>query len=723
MSESNQKPNLPGYYWLAVITVPLIVVVLIIILIFQTADSPVNQPAVSPISTEINQQDPVFRRIGLAALTIPSASTDCSPVLNYYQENALEQVGPWGLNDQNRLWPHEEIIVDTAAVSAEADAASSSQSQPAKSQTDYSTTNIQVEGVDEADIVKTDGRYIYILAGQKLKIIDVSQASADSSPELVAEVDLGFQAGEMLLSLKPAARKDLNDSLIVTGRGGFNQLRLVQINIDDRQNPEVAADFTIDGRVVGVRLADNIVRLVMVASPLGFDWVQPAGSGLRAEDQALAANKEIIRQSNLNNWIPAYKDNLQPATATGSLVDCSQMLAPHIFAGLDTLSIIAFNASKKLTGGSWRSIGLATGGQEIYASPDHVYVAMTEPADQALIDDVAEDSISIARPAPETNLKTVIHKFGLEDLQESGTVDGVQPVAGIRPVYMASGQVEGVLLNQFSIDEYQADLRLAVTIENSAAGQTENHIKILRSNQGILKEIGTIPGLGIDERIYAVRFMGPQAYIVTFRQVDPLYALDLSNPKQPKVLGELKITGFSSYLHPVAENLLLGVGQEADPRTGAIEGLQISLFDTSDPTDPRIVSRLLLDDVLQLKLTDDFNSNSFSPVEHDHRAFLFHNQLSFIPYDAGWFGSRQDSFRQNWHTQTGILVIEVKDKTLSVKNNLKAVDDTNQPESDWRKHLRPIRTVVIDDLVYGVADGGRLIVWQLANGRLIDILD
>ena len=111
-----------------------------------------------------------------------------------------------------------------------------------------------------------------------------------------------------------------------------------------------------------------------------------------------------------------------------------------------------------------------------------------------------------------------------------------------------------------------------MTIENFEENTRENHIKVLRPNQGVFEEIGTVSGLGIDERIFAVRFMGPQAYIVTFRQIDPLYALDLSDPTNPKALGELKIPGFSSYLHPVGGNLLLGIGQEAN-LDGRTQGL------------------------------------------------------------------------------------------------------------------------------------------------------
>ena len=237
------------------------------------------------------------------------------------------------------------------------------------------------------------------------------------------------------------------------------------------------------------------------------------------------------------------------------------MLAPKVFSGLNTLSIMSFNASQKLTPDRWQTIGLAADGQDIYATADHVYVATTEVVDEPQDSSLAADSVEedfVDPPqvfwSPPSNLKTIIHKFGSVPSDK---------LAAKKPVYLASGQVIGSLLNQFSMDEYQGDLRVAVTVEGSGEDEQENQVKILRANQGILEEIGAVVGLGIDERIFAVRFMGPQAYLVTFRQIDPLYALDLSEPTNPRALGELKITGFSSYLHPVGQDLLLGIGQEA----------------------------------------------------------------------------------------------------------------------------------------------------------------
>lgn len=708
MSSERIKLALAKYKWPLAVAVILVVVAIGVFLLLQLSDSPTDDArnTLSPLSGDIDQENQVFLRVGLAPLA------NCNAVLNYYEENALKEVTPWGWEGVGYSFDDIRSTTDLQSTLTRAEDASASQSS--SSAPDYSTTNIQVEGVDEADIVKTDGDYIYAFSNQALRIIDIRQAAEDSSPKIIAEVEIGLHAADMLLSLKPADGDNLSDTLIIVGGADRGKLKLVQVNIDDRESPQVTADFTLDGTYAGIRLTDNIVRLVTTSQPLGFEWQTPAGSGLRAEAEALAANQEIIRNSELSNWVPAYKDNLQADSKVDSLIDCSQMLAPYVFSGLNTLSIMTFNASEKLAAGAWQAIGLAADGQDIYATPDHVYVATAEWPDEASTDD------SAAEPGSDlpVGYKTIIHKFGTQQLETVGfeAEAGREAQSIGRPIYLASGEVTGRLLNQFSMDEYQGDLRVAVTIENFRDPQ-ENHIKVLRPNQGILEEIGTLAGLGINERIYAVRFMGPQAYIVTFRQIDPLYALDLSDPTNPKALGELKITGFSSYLHPVGENLLLGVGQEAD-QSGSIEGLQISLFDTSDPTDPRRVDQLLLADILDLSETDTDRTGSSSPVERDHRAFLFYEDSAFIPYESYWSSYSP----RDWGREAGILVIEAKDGALSVENILKAVREQDDDQADREIYLEPIRTIVVGDLIYGITVSEELITWRASTGELLQLI-
>ena len=222
----------------------------------------------------------------------------------------------------------------------------------------------------------------------------------------------------------------------------------------------------------------------------------------------------------------------------------------------------------------WSAASVVAEGDTLYATADSVYVATSRWLDWRVLSDA-----DVARESD--GYTTLIHKFDTSSTRQ--------------PVYEASGEVSGFLLNQFSMDEYQGDLRVAATTSPSWwwSEDSESHVTVLRPDGNVLEEIGSVWGLGEGERIFSVRFMGPDAYVVTFRQIDPLYALDLSDPADPEVLGELKIPGFSSYLHPVGADLLLGVGQDASLE-GRVEGLQVSLFDVSDPTDPIRVAQVRL---------------------------------------------------------------------------------------------------------------------------------
>ncbi|HVF32276.1 MAG TPA: beta-propeller domain-containing protein, partial [Acidimicrobiales bacterium] len=175
--------------------------------------------------------------------------------------------------------------------------------------------------------------------------------------------------------------------------------------------------------------------------------------------------------------------------------------------------------------------------------------------------------------------------------------------------------VKGRLLNSFSMSEHEGDLRIATTDDEAQ----ESAVVVLRPQDGVLAEIGSVGGLGKTEQIYAVRFLGDRGYVVTFRQTDPLYVLDLADPSAPRVTGELKIPGYSAYLHPVGEHRLLGVGQDATDQ-GRTQGTQVSLFDVSDPAAPKRLANATL-------------PRSQSEAEYDHHAFLWwaRSNLAVLP--------------------------------------------------------------------------------------------
>jgi hypothetical protein len=241
------------------------------------------------------------------------------------------------------------------------------------------------------------------------------------------------------------------------------------------------------------------------------------------------------------------------------------------------------------------------GGEIVYGSPTSLYVATQRWVGPA----ASAERIS--------DVTTEIHRFDVTDPDSTE--------------YAASGEVEGFMLSQWSMSEDEGVLRVASTTappwaEGRPTAASESFVTTLAPAGERLVRLGRVGGLGRDEQIYAVRFIGDAGYVVTFRQVDPLYTLDLSDPRDPRVVGELKVPGYSAYLHPVGEGLLLGVGQGATG-AGATTGVQVSLFDVSDPAAPRRLDRVGL------------GFGTYTEVEHDHHAFTYFDPaaLALLPIE------------------------------------------------------------------------------------------
>ena len=232
-------------------------------------------------------------------------------------------------------------------------------------------------------------------------------------------------------------------------------------------------------------------------------------------------------------------------------------------------------------------------------------------------------TIEPGTPVEDDGTRTELHAFDLTDPR--------------RAPHVASGAVPGRLLSQWALSEHEGVLRVATTTGDpwNEIRPSQSHVTTLEERDGRLAELGRVDGLGVTETIHAVRFIGEVGYVVTFREVDPLYTIDLSDPSDPREIGELKIPGFSNYLHPIGDGLLLGVGQDADEDTGMLEGGQVSLFDVSDLADPR---RL---DTLEL-------GEGWSPVQDDHRAFLHWpaTGLSVVPFQS-WGHTAEDAAERN----------------------------------------------------------------------------
>jgi hypothetical protein len=453
----------------------------------------------------------------------------------------------------------------------------------------HSGTNVHEAGVDEPDLVKTDGRRIVTVADGVLRVVDAQrrvQTGALSLHDNGAEpywwqpADLLLHGDRALVLLEdlwhgPAfSRPGTEPSLLpmpgpITGA----QLLLVDIGAD---TPRVIGTYGVDGRLVDARAVDSVVRVVVRSAPrLEF----PAHDPTAADAQRLEANREAVRTADLDAWLPRYQVTANGVTTTGQ-VDCTALSRPASYSGTSMLTVLTFDLAAG-TLGNGDPVSVLADGDTVYSNGHSLYVAsdqrwqavpMPEPLPEPMRGPASERDLEWPEP------RTEIYKF---DISQPGP-----------PRYVAAGAVDGWLINQYAMNEWDGHLRVATTSGDvmwwgGGEPDSESTVYVLAERDGALVETGSVGGLGYGERIYSVRFAGPIGYVVTFRETDPLYTVDLRNPSAPKVLGELKITGYSSYLHPVGGGYVLGIGQEADLR-GVIQGTQLSLFDVSDLSDPRL---------------------------------------------------------------------------------------------------------------------------------------
>ena len=464
---------------------------------------------------------------------------------------------------------------------------------------EHSTTNVQEAGVDEPDIVKTDGNRIVAVAQARVHLVGLDGGKMTLRKTLPdTMVRNVFLSGERVLVFSGQTAQNSEPGLRWAGQ----QAVLTMYDISNLSDPKLIATLTIDGDVLDARLVGTQVRVVTVSSP-DVDAPSPVyapdgGVSQKSKDELKAA----VAKTNVDDWIPTYtlQDGAGAEVSKGRLVECANLARPETFSGLDTVAVSSFDMGSALQ--SRKTVGVIAGGQQIYATDTSTYVSTT-------------DWSSDGSPA-----KTSLHKF-------------VTAPSGAS-TYKGSGEVPGALLNQYAMSEYNGVLRVASTVSErrgwvNSRQITEGLVTTLHEQDGALRQLGQVGGLGRqdNESIRAVRFIEERGYIVTFRQTDPLYVLDLRNAAAPKVVGELKIPGYSGYLHPIGENLLLGVGQSgpggvtdiapSPPTRGGQIGVQFSLFDISDPASPRRID------------TQTYGGGA-AAAEFDPKAFLYWQPRNLI---------------------------------------------------------------------------------------------
>ena len=619
------------------------------------------------------------RAVGLFASALVEFDS-CDAFLGHVKAEALERVGPYGLDGGPRPFIEEEMAVEMMEESAAPAAADSAASAP-QAGVDYSTTNVQEFGVDEADIVKTDGNRILVLAHGILHYIDVSSGS----PDLVSSLDLwsweSQQGNEESLGTFYGSQMFLGPDTALLMAGGYGPegdlTQVVQVALSDPEDLTVTSTLTVEGRFVSARLVGEQVSLVLTSRP--HERLQFVYPGSRSADaRAEMANRMTIVESTLADWAPGYVLKGAGGVSEGLFIDCGSSYAPDEFSGFDFVSVLSFDLAGQI--GTEAISTVMSGGDTVYASSTNLYVATQRWADWAGLDEQ-----TAIREAETTS--THIHQF---DISGPGDAE-----------YLASGSVDGFLLNQFAMSEHDGHLRVASTNDPSwgwwsrGGGPSVSRVDILARDGRQLRVVGSVGGLGEGERIFAVRFIGEIGYIVTFRQTDPLYTIDLSDPANPRVVGELKILGYSAYLHPIGEGLLLGIGQDADEQ-GRTRGAQVSVFDVSDLANPIRIHRFTVED-------------SYSDVEWDHRAFLYWAPKKMAVMPVAWW--KYDDQSGYWDYFAGAFVLSVGAGGIRQLATLEhELANPGVPEDELR-FLSPwpvLRSLVVDDTLFTLSEGGLL---------------
>jgi len=558
-------------------------------------------PAALPSSSPAPVQAPAFRLV---------AFDSCDELLKGLRTAAQESVGPWGLNNLPGG-------IRTLNGSGAAEDSRAAVPKAAEGGTGFSGTNNHETGVDEPDLVKTDGkRIVTITDGGVLKVIDAT------SRQVTGTLPIAGTPGETGKTAVMATELLLfGDRALVLGADYSRQDAVAgpQLTLVDLSGPpKVLGRYTTDGALVDARQIGSTVRVVVRSAPrLEF----PDTSKLDSDEARLAANRSAIAAAPLSAWLPRWSTD----TANGQ-VDCTAVSRPAQYSGTALLTLLSFDLRAGSLG-SGDAVSVVADGDTVYANGPSLYVGNDQRWRVMSAPMIKRTGGAPPKAEPP---RTQLFKF---DISGAG-----------KPRYVAAGEVPGWLLNQYSLSEWNGHLRVATT-DGPAQQQTSSTVYILKQDGGRLVETGHIGGLGKGERIYSVRFIGTAGYVVTFKQTDPLYTLDLQDPAAPKVVGELKITGYSAYLHPAGDGRLIGIGQEASEQ-GRIQGTQISLFDVRDPAHPT-------------RLTQHQIPGASSEAEFDPHAFLYWPQSGLLVVPLS---DRNDQ---------GALVLSVSDKAITEVGKIK----------------------------------------------------
>ena len=622
---------------------------------------------------------------------------DLDQLKSWYIDTAMAQ---WGGQLGNDAWPWQLWAVATSDASV---VSGSTGSSPANTG-DYSGTNNQVAGVDEGDLAKTDGEHLFVLAGDGVDIVNAWPAdelgvvSHITTPGWERSL---FLHGTRLTVISqentwtPVGTADADTSGGVSALSWWNHtwqphVNVTVIDVSTVTSPTILEQTTLDGWLVDARAIDGRVlvvtqdtfdipapAMITIPPPIHIDPMpvvaMPVDPGTIADSSPMPIDLPIpidcvVYPGDGTRYVyedeASYRDRLEQAwetvarphftvTATGGGSTTSDLLSagptylPVKATDNNLLSVVSFNVDDDTAGPDATTTVAGVSGS-VYASTSSLYVSATHWGNWWDTRDTIQT--------------TNIYRFDL----------GADDVP-----LTAMGAVPGVTLNQFSLDE-SADGLLRVATTSGFGDRASSGVYTLAASAGNLQTIGSVTGLAPGEQIYSVRFIGDRGYVSTFRQVDPLFVIDLANPARPRVVGQLKVPGFSSYMHPLDATHLLGIGRDVDPATGRVLGLQLSIFDVGNPANPKQTATYTF-------AGDGWQSWSAALWDHHALSWFAEQGILTLPVQQGdW-----------WQGSTGLVVFKVDTHSTDGFTNLGEIT-----------HDGPVqRSVRIGEFLYSVSAG------------------
>ncbi|VVB52185.1 Beta propeller domain protein [uncultured archaeon] len=579
---------------------------------------------------------------------------------------------------------------------------------------DYSKTNIQVEGVDEADFVKNDGKYIYVIAQNRLVILDAFPASdAKILSSTVIEgrpKDIFVNEDRLIIFME--------DTDTVYGIAEYDYMprprdtmktTALVYDISNRKTPGEIANYSISGNYFQSRMIGDIVYFIAKDSVYYYNdfvdmpVIRKGSARIMAPDVYYFDNPEqnyvfhtiasinIKKTDSINakTFMMGYSDNLYVSRNNIYITYRKNMPGLYYEAQREerfyevVLPLLPQDVRDKINEIKNSNLDQHEKWDKISSILEDTFNRMTEKEKQQYQEDVRKAIEEYEIKLAQEREKTVIQKIGIEN----GAIE-----------YKTKGEVPGSLLNQFSMDESGDYFRVATTSQfwTQNSNIQYNNVYVLDSD---LKIAGKLEKIAQDERIYSTRFIGNRLYMVTFKRIDPLFVIDLTDPNKPQVLGQLKIPGFSDYLHPYDENHIIGVGKEtAENEWGgvSIKGVKVSLFDVSDVNNPK-----------QIDTYEIGKAGTDSEALRDHKAFLFDKKknLLVIPIrevvEKGQYDSRYDYSREKvWQ---GAYVFDLTLNGFKLKGKISHFDDFEDQYYYWGSPGAVRRSLFMDDVLYTIS--------------------